>query len=130
MKPNYITPEMARLMEQKMQDFFAHYWETHATQEQKDKAKAEGKTFEGAAAFVKSVAKSRAKNGTGCVVLPDDCAYILLMEYMENQPEGATYNDPEAKNRRAEPPPPAHVVASRKRIAKKLEEASKQMTLF
>ncbi len=87
-----LTPEMKEMMERTMEQYFAAYWEKHATSEQEQKRVLEGKTFEGAVAFVRSVASTfRGKGAAGCVAMPDDLAYWLLMEYMASVPEGAKY---------------------------------------
>lgn len=82
-----LTKEMQDLLKTHMSVFLKRYWEKHATAEQK--IKAEGKTFEGAYKFIESVAKS-VRSG-GVVAMPDDLAYWLLMEYMENLKEGDLY---------------------------------------
>ena len=125
-----IPPEMAELMQKTIEAHFAAYWTAHATPEQEAKREAEGKSFKGAAAFVRSVAEAY-KKGKSCVAMPDEVAYWLLMEYMENQPEGATYGKPppepkEAKAAKAPAPSPA--TESRRRIAAKMDEM--QLKLF
>lgn len=98
-----MTPEMAEMMERTMEQYFAAYWQKHATAEQEAKRKAEGKTFKGAYTFARSVAeKMRGKSGdNSCVAMPDDLAYWILMEYMENEVEGATFKTPEDVEREA-----------------------------
>lgn len=125
-----LTPEMAELMEKAQEDFFAAYWKKHATPEQEAKREAGGKTFKGAAQFVRSVAEAHRK-GKSCVVIPDECAYWLLMEYMENQPEGARYGkEPCPPKGEPTPAPTPAATASRRRIARRMEAEAAQMTLF
>jgi hypothetical protein len=92
-----MTPEMAEMMERTIEQYFAAYWQKHATPEQEARRVAEGKTFAGAFAFAKSVAeKYNHKSGnSGCVAMPDDVAYWILMEYMEHEKEGARYRTAE-----------------------------------
>ena len=93
-----ITPEMQELMTRTMEQYFAAYWEKHATPEQEAKRKAEKKTFKGAYEFARSVAekyRNKPNGGGNCVAMPDDLAYWLLMEYMEHETEGAKYRTPE-----------------------------------
>lgn len=125
-----MTPEMAELMERSQEDFFAAYWKAHATPTQEAKRQEEKKTFKGAAQFVRSVAEAHRKGHAQCVVIPDEVAYWLLMEYMEHQPEGARYGKepcPPSAIPTTKATPPAE--ASRRRIAKKMQEAAQQMTL-
>lgn len=89
-----LTKEMQEMMERTMEQYFAAYWDKHATSEQEKKRKAENKTFEGAYKFAKSVAEKMRK-GSSTVAMPDDLAYWILMEYMENEPEGSLYRTPE-----------------------------------
>jgi len=116
-----LTKEMQEMMERTMEQYFAAYWEKHATPEQEEKRKAEGKTFAGAYAFAKSIAHKMKRQGE-CVAMPDDLAYWILMEYMEHEKEGAEYHtaeeiEAEAKRKEAE--------AERKRKAAE-EEAEKK----
>lgn len=103
-----LTKEMQEMMERSMEQYFAAYWEKHATPEHEAKRVADGKTFKGAFAFVKSVAEHyrNKPNGDSCVAMPDDLAYWILMEYMESVPEGETYRTAEeieeARKREAE----------------------------
>lgn len=93
-----ITPEMEELMTRTMEQYFAAYWEKHATPEQEAKRKAEGKTFKGAYQFVRSIVekyRNKPNGGSNCVAMPDDLAYWCLMEYMEHETEGAKYRTPE-----------------------------------
>ena len=93
-----ITPEMQELMTRTMEQYFAAYWEKHATPEQEAKRKAEGKTFKGAYEFVRSIVekyRNKPNGGHNCVAMPDDLAYFCLMEYMEHEAEGAKYQTPE-----------------------------------
>lgn len=122
-----ITKEIAEMMAKTMEEFYAAYWQKHATPEQEAKRVKEGKTFRGAYNYAKSVAmKMRKAEGDGCVAMPDDLAYFILIEYMEHEEEGATYKSPEdieaEERRRVE-------AAERKRReaeekAKKLNEGS------
>ena len=120
-----ITPEMAEMMERTMEQYFAAYWEKHATPEQDAKRVKEGKTFKGAYEFCKSVAekyRGKSNGGANCVAMPDDLAYWILMEYMEHEEEGAKYKTPEeieqeAKRKEEE--------AARKR--KEAEEKAKKL---
>ena len=89
-----MPPEMAELMQKTIEEHFAAYWQREATPEQEEKRKAEGKTFRGAAHFVRTVAEKHRK-GNNCVAMPDPLAYWLLMEYMENGTEGSEYKTPE-----------------------------------
>lgn len=93
-----MTKEMAEMMERTMEQYFAAYWQKHATPEQEAKRVKEDKTFKGAFEFAKSVAekyRNRPNGGDNCVAMPDDLAYWLLMEYMEHEEEGARYRTPE-----------------------------------
>lgn len=92
-----ITNEMKELMERSMEDYFAAYWQKHATPEQEAKRVAEGKTFKGAYHFAHTVASHyRGKaNGGQCVAMPDELAYWILMHYMANEAEGAEYRTAE-----------------------------------
>ena len=93
-----VTKEMQEMMERTMEQYFAAYWQKHATPEQEAKRVREGKTFKGAYEFCKSVAekyRGKANGGAGCVAMPDDLAYWILMEYMEHEEEGAKYKTPE-----------------------------------
>lgn len=93
-----ITPEMEELMTRTMEQYFAAYWEKHATPEQEAKRKAEEKTFKGAYEFVRSIVekyRNKPNGGSNCVAMPDDLAYWCLMEYMEHETEGAKYRTPE-----------------------------------
>ncbi len=103
------TPEMECRMTRTMEQYFAAYWEKHATPEQEAKRKAEGKTFKGAYQFVRSIVekyRNKPNGGSNCVAMPDDLAYWCLMEYMEHETEGAKYQTPEeiaaAAKRKAE----------------------------
>jgi hypothetical protein len=120
-----VTKEMQEMMERTMEQYFAAYWEKHATPEQEAKRVREGKTFKGAYEFCKSVAekyRGKANGGEDCVAMPDDLAYWILMEYMEHEEEGAKYRTPdeieaEAKRKEEE--------AARKR--KEAEEKAKKL---
>lgn len=93
-----VTKEMQEMMERTMEQYFAAYWEKHATPEQEAKRVREGKTFKGAYEFCKSVAekyRGKANGGEGCVAMPDDLAYWILMEYMEHEAEGSKYKTPD-----------------------------------
>ena len=93
-----ITPETQEMMTRTMEQYFAAYWEKHATPEQEAKRKAEGKTFKGAYEFVRSIVekyRDKPNGGHNCVAMPDDLAYWCLMEYMEHETEGAKYRTPE-----------------------------------
>jgi len=93
-----VTKEMQEMMERTMEQYFAAYWQKHATPEQEAKRVKEGKTFKGAYEFCKSVAekyRGKANGGAGCVAMPDDLAYWILMEYMEHEEEGAKYKTPD-----------------------------------
>ena len=93
-----VTKEMQEMMERTMEQYFVAYWQKHATPEQEAKRVKEGKTFKGAYEFCKSVAekyRGKANGGEGCVAMPDDLAYWILMEYMEHEAEGAKYKTPE-----------------------------------
>jgi len=140
-----ITEEMKEMMKRSMEEYFAAYWKGHATPEQEAKRVAEGKTFGGAAVFVESVAekhKGTAAKGRSVVAMPDDLAYWLLMEYMENGKEGSKYKTPEeieaeAKKRAesAKKEKEAEAKAAERRAkesAKKIAEKVKnsQLTLF
>ena len=120
-----ITKEMKEMMERTMEEYFAAYWEKHATPEQKEKRIREGKTFKGAYAFAKSVAmkyRTTKMSNTECVAMPDDVAYWILMEYMESVPEGETYRtDKEIEE--------AHKreIAEAERKRKELEKKAKKM---
>ena len=112
-----LTKEMKEMMERTMEQYFAAYWEKHATPEQEEKRVAEGKTFKGAFAFAKSVAEHYYRNkpnGENCVAMPDDLAYWILMEYMESVPEGETYRTAE------------EIEAARKREAEAAERKRKE----
>ena len=132
-----ITKEMKEMMQRTTEEYFAAYWKEHATPEQEEKRKAEGKTFKGAAVFVESVAQKH-RGGKSCVAMPDELAYWLLFEYMEHGEEGSTYKtaeeiEAEAKRReKADKPAVALPVKERaaraKKIAAKVAEA--QLTLF
>lgn len=118
-----LTPEMKELMERTMEDYFSAYWTKHATPEQEEKRKAEGKTFKGAYNFAKSVAEKMKRDGN-CVAMPDDLAYLLLVHYMENEKEGATYRtadeiEADAKREAGE------AERKRKEAEKKAKELSK-----
>ena len=103
-----LTKEMQEMMERTMEEYFAAYWQKHATPEQEAKRVADGKTFKGAFAFAKSVADhyQRKHCASHCVAMPDDVAYWILMEYMESVPEGEVYRTAEeienARKREAE----------------------------
>ena len=105
-----MTKEMQEMMERTMEQYFAAYWEKHATPEQEAKRVKEGKTFKGAFGFCKSVAekyRGKSNGGENCVAMPDDLAYWILMEYMEHEDEGAKYRTPDeveadAKKKEAE----------------------------
>ena len=120
-----VTKEMQEMMERTMEQYFAAYWQKHATPEQEAKRVREGKTFKGAYEFCKSVAekyRGKANGGEGCVAMPDDLAYWILMEYMEHEEEGAKYRtaeeiEAEAKRKEEE--------AARKR--KEAEEKAKKL---
>ena len=93
-----VTKEMQEMMERTMEQYFAAYWQKHATPEQEAKRIKEGKTFKGAYGFCKSVAekyRGKANGGEDCVAMPDELAYWILMEYMEHEAEGAEYKTPE-----------------------------------
>ena len=135
-----ITKEMKEMMQRSLEEYFTAYWKEHATPEQEAKRVADGKTFKGAAVFVESVAKKH-RGGKPCVAMPDELAYWLLMEYMENGEEGSEYKTPEEienEARRREgadkPDKPAAAlpvkerVSRAKKIAAKVEEA--QLKLF
>lgn len=122
-----MTPEMVEMMKRTMEEYYAAYWQKHATPEQEERRVKEGKTFKGAYEFAESVAqKMRGNGGSTCVAMPDDLAYWILMEYMEHEEEGAKYRTPdeieaEAKRKEEE--------AARKRKeaeakAKKLNDSS------
>lgn len=107
-----MTPEMVEMMKRTMEEYYAAYWQKHATPEQEERRVKEGKTFKGAYEFAESVAqKMRGKDNSNCVAMPDDLAYWILMEYMEHEKEGAKYRTPE------------EVAADEKR---KVEEAEKK----
>ena len=120
-----VTKEMAEMMGRTMEQYFAAYWEKHATPEQEAKRVKEGKTFKGAYEFCKSVAekyRNKPNGGSNCVAMPDDLAYWILMEYMEHEEEGAKYRTPqeveaEAKRKESE--------AARKR--KEAEDKAKKL---
>lgn len=101
-----VTKEMQEMMERTMEQYFAAYWQKHATPEQEERRVREGKTFKGAYEFCRSIVekyRGRANGGAGCVAMPDDLAYWVLMEYMEHEEEGAKYRTPdeaEAEERR------------------------------
>jgi len=93
-----IPEEMQELMRQTMAAHLAAHWQRTATPEQEEKRKAEGKTFEGAADFLRSVAEKYRKTDSGlsdCVAMPDAVAWWLLGEYMENWKEGDRYRTAE-----------------------------------
>ena len=93
-----VTKEMQEMMERTMEQYFAAYWQKHATPEQEAKRVKEGKTFKGAYEFCKSVAekyRNKPNGDSNCVAMPDDLAYWILMEYMEHEEEGAKYRTPD-----------------------------------
>ena len=120
-----VTKEMQEMMERTMEQYFAAYWQKHATPEQEAKRVKEGKTFKGAYEFCKSIAekyRNKPNGGSNCVAMPDDLAYWILMEYMEHEEEGAKYRtaeeiEAEAKRKEEE--------AARKR--KEAEEKAKKL---
>ena len=124
-----VTKEMQEMMERTMEQYFAAYWQKHATPEQEAKRVKEGKTFKGAYEFCKSVAekyRGKANGGEGCVAMPDDLAYWILMEYMEHEAEGSKYRTPdeieaEAKRKEEEA---AHKRKEAEEKAKKLNDSS------
>ena len=124
-----VTKEMQEMMERTMEQYFAAYWQKHATPEQEAKRVKEGKTFKGAYEFCKSVAekyRGKANGGEGCVAMPDDLAYWILMEYMEHEAEGSKYRTPdeieaEAKRKEEEA---AHKRKEAEEKAKKLYNES------
>lgn len=119
-----MPPEMAELMQKTVEEHFAAYWQREATPEQEEKRKAEGKTFRGAAHFVRTVAEKHRK-GRNCVAMPDALAYWLLMEYMENGTEGGEYKTPEEieAEARQEEERAARIEAEKKAAAEKAAKA-------
>lgn len=124
-----VTKEMQEMMERTMEQYFAAYWQKHATPEQEAKRVKEGKTFKGAYEFCKSIAekyRNKPNGGSNCVAMPDDLAYWILMEYMEHEAEGSKYKTPdeiEAEAKRKE----QEAVRKRKEAeekAKKLNDSS------
>lgn len=118
-----VTPEMQEMLERTMEQYFAAYWERHATPEQEAKRVAAGKTFKGAYHFAHTVAEHyRGRmNGENCVAMPDELAYWILMHYMESEPEGAEYKtaeEIEAEKERA--------LAKERERQRKLEEKAKE----
>ena len=131
-----ITPEMEELMTRTMEQYFAAYWEKHATPEQEAKRKAEGKTFKGAYQFVRSIVekyRNKPNGGSNCVAMPDDLAYWCLMEYMEHETEGAKYQTPEeiaaAAKRKAEDAERKRKEAEEKAAKKRAELEAKAASL-
>jgi hypothetical protein len=124
-----FPPEMQALMRRHMVAHLVAWWRKNATAEQEAKRKADGKSFEGAWEFLRSVAEAHAKQSQ-CAVIPDEVAFWILMEYMENQPEGALYRkNPEqrptptkrAKKPATEPTPaPTPAQKSNARIAERM----------
>lgn len=119
-----MPPEMAELMQKSVEEHFAAYWQREATPEQEEKRKAEGKTFRGAAHFVRTVAEKH-RQGQSCVALPDALAYWLLMEYMENGTEGSEYKTPGEieEDAQKEEERAARIEAARKADAEKAAKA-------
>lgn len=119
-----ITNEMKEMLERSMEDYFAAYWQKHATPEQEAKRVADGKTFKGAYHFAHTVASHyRGKaNGEQCVAMPDDLAYWILMHYMANEAEGAEYKT--AEEIEAEKKRELEKAEAKRR---KLEEKAKQL---
>lgn len=131
-----ITPEMQELMTRTMEQYFAAYWEKHATPEQEAKRKAEGKTFKGAYEFVRSIVekyRNKPNGGHNCVAMPDDLAYFCLMEYMEHEAEGAKYQTPEEieaeAKRKAEAAEAKRKAAEEKAAKKRAELEAKAASL-
>ena len=131
-----ITPEMQELMTRTMEQYFAAYWEKHATPEQEAKRKAEGKTFKGAYEFVRSIVekyRDKPNGGHNCVAMPDDLAYFCLMEYMEHEAEGAKYRTPEEieaeAKRKAEAAEAKRKAAEEKAAKKRAELEAKAASL-
>ena len=63
-----VTKEMQEMMERTMEQYFAAYWQKHATPEQEAKRVREGKTFKGAYEFCKRVADVESSPSTGKVL--------------------------------------------------------------
>lgn len=118
-----ITKEMQEMMERTMEQYFAAYWEKHATPEMESKRVAEGKTFKDAYHYAHTIAKhyQHKPNGENCVAMPDELAYWILMHYMENEAEGAEYmtaEEIEQEKKRA--------IEREKEKQRKLEEKAKK----
>lgn len=131
-----LTPEMQEMMTRTMEQYFAAYWEKHATPEQEAKRKAEGKTFKGAYEFVRSIVekyRNKPNGGHNCVAMPDDLAYFCLMEYMEHEAEGAKYQTPEEieaeAKRKAEAAEAKRKAAEEKAAKKRAELEAKAASL-
>ena len=89
-----VTPEMKAALEKQMTAYLEEYFNANASDALREKVKAENKTVAGAYKFIESVARAFSK--AGCCAMPDALAYNLLMHYMEDEKEGATYRDPKS----------------------------------
>lgn len=89
-----VTPEMKAALEKQMTAYLEEYFNANASDALREKVKAENKTVAGAYKFIESVVRAFSK--AGCCAMPDALAYNLLMHYMEDEKEGATYRDPKS----------------------------------
>lgn len=113
-----MTPEMQELLKREMAEYLATYWNIHATPEQEARRAAEGKTFDGAYKFIESVV-SAYRHGRRAVAIPDEAAYWLLMEYMDNMEEGSLFKSPDDAEKEAQ-----KAKAELERLEKKAAEMS------
>lgn len=93
MKAN-ITKDMIDAISKKQIEVLQAWWDEHATLPMK--MQAEGKTMKGALDFIRSVARKVAQNGMA--MISDENTYGLLVHYMADEPEGATYGESSAKS--------------------------------
>lgn len=97
MKAN-ITKDMIDAISKKQIEVLKKWWEANATLPMK--MQAEGKTMKGALAFIRSVARTVAQDGMA--MISDEDTYGLLVHYMADEPEGATYGGSDDKKKHTE----------------------------
>lgn len=119
MKAN-ITKDMIDAISKKQIEVLKKWWEANATLPMK--MQAEGKTMKGALAFIRSVARTVAQDGMA--MISDEDTYGLLVHYMADEQEGATYggSDETTKKKKKQP---AHVETEAEKLEKMTDEERK-----
>lgn len=118
MKAN-ITQDMIDAISKKQIEVLQKWWDENATIPMK--MQAEGKTMKGALAFIRSVARTVAQDGMA--MISDEDTYGLLVHYMADEQEGATYGgSDETKKKKKQP---AHVETEAEKLEKMTDEERK-----